>query len=58
MKLVHDALNGLVWEDDGQIADLHLVRRYCAREPCIALSVEEYDRSLNAVYRSRKDWRS
>ena len=28
VKVIEDALNGVVWEDDGQIIDLFLSKRY------------------------------
>lgn len=40
MKLVQDALNDVLWEDDSQIADLHLIRRYDPEDPRIVLSVD------------------
>lgn len=38
-KLVLDALTGIVYEDDSQIGELHLVRDYDAKEPRIVISV-------------------
>lgn len=37
-KLVLDALSGIVYEDDAQIAELHLVRRYDAQQPRVEIS--------------------
>ena len=31
-KLIFDALNGVVWRDDAQIADVHFVRKYTETE--------------------------
>ena len=40
-KLILDALNGIVYEDDSQIAALHLYRHYDAKNPRIELTVDE-----------------
>lgn len=41
-KLIFDALNGVVWRDDAQIADVHFVRKYsmCDQER-IEILIEE-----------------
>jgi crossover junction endodeoxyribonuclease RusA len=38
-KLVLDALTGIVYEDDRQIHDLRLIRRYDAKNPRIEVTV-------------------
>jgi Holliday junction resolvase RusA-like endonuclease len=38
-KLVLDALSGIVYEDDAQIAELHLLRRHDTKRPRIEVSV-------------------
>jgi Holliday junction resolvase RusA-like endonuclease len=40
-KLWADALTGIVYQDDSQIADLHLVRDYDKRNPRIEIEIEE-----------------
>lgn len=40
MKLPQDALNGVLYADDSQIAELHLIRGYDPENPRIVLSVE------------------
>jgi Holliday junction resolvase RusA-like endonuclease len=40
LKLVADALNGIVWADDKQITEAVIRRRYVA-EPCTVLTVAE-----------------
>jgi crossover junction endodeoxyribonuclease RusA len=40
-KLVLDALNGIVYEDDSQIDELRLYRRFDSLEPRIEVQIEE-----------------
>lgn len=37
-KLILDALTGIVWEDDSQICDLHLLRHYDKTNPRIEVT--------------------
>jgi Holliday junction resolvase RusA-like endonuclease len=38
-KVFYDALNGIVWEDDGQITDATVRRRYDPTNPRVELEV-------------------
>jgi Holliday junction resolvase RusA-like endonuclease len=48
LKTVKDALNGVVWPDDGQIAKFGLVAKYWSHDPVgyIKLTVAEYTGEL------------
>jgi Holliday junction resolvase RusA-like endonuclease len=39
IKLVADALNGIVWHDDAQVACISMVREYADHE-CISIAIE------------------
>ena len=41
IKALLDALTGIVWEDDGQITDLHTKKFYDPTAPRVELSIEE-----------------
>lgn len=47
-KLILDALTGIVYEDDSQIAELHLIRGYDKARPRIELTVEPLQTVLAA----------
>lgn len=47
-KLILDALTGIAYEDDSQIADLSLHRRYDAMSPKIELSISGADNDERA----------
>ncbi len=38
-KLSMDALTGIVWEDDSQIMDAHVHKRYCKEDPRIEIEL-------------------
>jgi Holliday junction resolvase RusA-like endonuclease len=40
VKSVEDGLNGVVWADDSQIAELHVVRDYSKDSPRVEVRVE------------------
>jgi Holliday junction resolvase RusA-like endonuclease len=40
-KLILDALTGIAYDDDSQIAELHLYRAYDAKRPRIEISLEK-----------------
>lgn len=40
IKMLLDALTGILWVDDGQITQLHLSKAYCKENPRVELSVE------------------
>jgi Holliday junction resolvase RusA-like endonuclease len=42
-KLVLDALTGIAWEDDSQIAALHLYREYDRASPRIEIAIRSAD---------------
>tara|TARA_R110000868_G_scaffold99181_3_gene273063 strand:+ start:264 stop:626 length:363 start_codon:yes stop_codon:yes gene_type:complete len=42
-KLSMDACTGLVWVDDSQIQEAHVIKHYDKENPRIELSIEEYD---------------
>ena len=39
-KACFDALNGILWKDDGQICELHVYRRDDKKRPRVELTVE------------------
>ena len=39
LKALLDALNGVVWEDDGQIVDLHARKHFDKANPRVEMSV-------------------
>jgi Holliday junction resolvase RusA-like endonuclease len=39
IKTLLDSCSGIVWEDDGQIADLHITKAYDKENPRCELSV-------------------
>jgi Holliday junction resolvase RusA-like endonuclease len=39
IKVLLDALTGIVWEDDGQISDLHIVKWFDKAEPRVKMKV-------------------
>lgn len=41
IKVMLDSLTGIVWLDDGQIADLHITKGYDKAEPRVEMAVEE-----------------
>lgn len=41
IKTALDALSGLLWDDDGQIQELHLYKAYDKEKPRMELSVTE-----------------
>ena len=41
-KSVCDAFNGIVWDDDCQIVDAHVTKRF-GEEPCVICIVTELD---------------
>jgi len=40
-KLILDALTGIAWEDDSQVGELHLLRRYDREKPHIEIAVQQ-----------------
>ena len=42
-KLVLDALTGIVWNDDSQIEELRLLKRYDKARPRIEVTIRPYD---------------
>lgn len=40
MKVLYDALNGIVWQDDGQITDSHVHKRYDKENPRVEMTVK------------------
>jgi Holliday junction resolvase RusA-like endonuclease len=44
-KMVGDALNEIVWKDDGQIADLRVIKRY-SDMPALRVEVREFCQSV------------
>jgi len=43
--MVGDALNEIVWKDDGQIADLRVIKRY-SDMPALRVEVREFCQSV------------
>lgn len=41
LKLTLDACNGILWEDDSRIAELHIFKRYEKNNPSVYLKVTE-----------------
>lgn len=41
-KIVLDALNKVAWEDDTQVVEMMVIKRY-AEEPMVAVTIEEID---------------
>jgi crossover junction endodeoxyribonuclease RusA len=41
LKAVLDALNGIAYEDDGNITELHVYRYDNSHEPCVLVGVEK-----------------
>lgn len=41
IKVVEDALNGVVWHDDGQVCEIHLYRREDKARARVELTIEE-----------------
>jgi len=41
-KLVFDALTGLVYEDDSQITELHIIKGYDKENPRVEIEVNEF----------------
>ena len=39
-KIILDALNGFAWQDDAQITDLRIIKRY-SDEPCVVVEISE-----------------
>jgi len=39
IKVLLDALSGIVWDDDGQIVDLHIRKHYDKEQPRVELEV-------------------
>ncbi len=39
-KVLSDACNGVVWVDDAQLWDIHLIREYSKENPRVELTVE------------------
>lgn len=46
VKGLLDAMTGILWEDDGQIVELHLSKEYDKSHPGVTLSVQTIDDSL------------
>lgn len=44
-KVVADALNGIAYDDDAQIADLTVIKRY-TEDPCVKVTIEEISHDL------------
>lgn len=44
-KVVADALNGIAYDDDAQIADLTVIKRY-TENPCVKVTIEEISHDL------------
>lgn len=42
VKAICDAFNGSVWNDDVQVVDLHVIKRF-AKEPCVKAWVKPLD---------------
>jgi Holliday junction resolvase RusA-like endonuclease len=40
-KALIDSLKGLVWEDDSQIDELHIFRRYDKKNPRVEITIKE-----------------
>lgn len=49
IKALLDALSGIVWEDDGQISDLHTRKRYDKGEPRVVVSIRTEDEGTGNV---------
>jgi len=45
VKLVLDALNGVIWSDDRQVVELHAIARPAEGAPCTELRVETAEES-------------
>ena len=43
VKLLLDALNGLIWEDDRYIIEMHSAKYFTTGEPKLELFVEQHD---------------
>jgi Holliday junction resolvase RusA-like endonuclease len=41
LKVLYDAMNGIVWDDDNQICDAHVIRELGSKEPGVELRVWE-----------------
>lgn len=41
IKAVMDAMNGVLWDDDGQIVEIWSIKRYAQEKPHIRISVNE-----------------
>ena len=41
IKTLLDSLNGIVWEDDGQVTDLHVTKEYDKENPRVEILLEE-----------------
>lgn len=41
IKILLDALTGIVWEDDGQVTDLHVTKAYDKENPRVEILLEE-----------------
>lgn len=39
IKVLLDALTGIVWEDDGLITDLHIRKGYDNLQPCVEMTI-------------------
>ncbi len=44
-KVVADALNGIAYDDDAQIADLTVIKRY-TENPCVKVTIAEISHDL------------
>jgi Holliday junction resolvase RusA-like endonuclease len=42
IKGIFDAMNGIVWNDDKQVTDLHVIKRY-SEKPCAVVFVSQID---------------
>lgn len=43
IKLTLDALNGVLWDDDSQVVELHVLKRFARNRPSISITVQEYE---------------
>lgn len=45
IKVLLDALTGIVWEDDGQIVDLHITKEFDKKAPRVEMTVSDAARA-------------
>lgn len=41
IKALLDALNGIVWQDDGQVSDLHTTKHYDPKNPRVVMVISK-----------------